>query len=105
MRGDDLLDSTPRQVLVARLLGLPQPSYAHVPLVLGGDGRRLAKRHGAITMRDLPGVDVLSVLAASVGLAAPGERVTAAQLVDRFDPGAIPTDPWTWPPSGPANAS
>ena len=44
VRGDDLLDTTPRQLLIARLLSLPEPRYAHVPLVLGEDGKRLAKR-------------------------------------------------------------
>jgi len=44
VRGDDLLETTPRQILLGRLLGLPVPRYAHVPLVLGADGKRLAKR-------------------------------------------------------------
>ena len=44
VRGDDLLDTTPRQLLIARLLSLPKPAYAHVPLVLDEHGRRLAKR-------------------------------------------------------------
>jgi glutamyl-tRNA synthetase len=52
VRGDDLLDSTPRQVLLARLLGAREPRYAHVPLMLGPDGSRLAKRHGAVTLAD-----------------------------------------------------
>ena len=52
VRGDDLLHTTPRQILVARLLGLPVPAHAHVPLVLGPDGRRLAKRHGSVTLTD-----------------------------------------------------
>ena len=46
IRGDDLVPSTPRQILLQRALGLPTPSYAHLPLVVGEDGRRLAKRHG-----------------------------------------------------------
>src|SRR3954451_17510777 len=48
VRGDDLLDSTPRQVLLYRALGLAEeiPQYLHLPLVIGEDGRRLAKRHG-----------------------------------------------------------
>ena len=47
VRGDDLLASTARQVLVRRALGIAaEPSYMHLPLVVGGDGRRLAKRHG-----------------------------------------------------------
>ena len=96
VRGDDLLDSTPRQVLLARLLDLPVPSYAHVPLVLGPDGRRLAKRHGSTTLARLEGVDVVSMLARSLELAAEGEQVTAAQLVDRFDPERVPLQPWVW---------
>jgi glutamyl-tRNA synthetase len=46
IRGDDLVPSTPRQILVQRALGLGTPDYAHLPLVVGQDGRRLAKRHG-----------------------------------------------------------
>ncbi|HMB94821.1 MAG TPA: glutamyl-Q tRNA(Asp) synthetase [Tepidisphaeraceae bacterium] len=48
VRGDDLLDSTPRQVLLYRALGMAEkiPQYTHVPLVVGPDGKRLAKRHG-----------------------------------------------------------
>ena len=46
IRGDDLLSSTPRQILLQRALGLRSPAYVHVPLVVGDDGRRLAKRHG-----------------------------------------------------------
>lgn len=102
VRGDDLLRTTPRQVHLAGLLGLPVPSYAHVPLVLGPDGERLAKRHGAVTLGDLvargetPDV-VRSRLAASLGLAEPGEPVSAAALVDRFDPDCLPTEPWVLP--------
>jgi glutamyl-tRNA synthetase len=44
VRGDDLLETTPRQLLIARLLSLPEPKYAHVPLVLDESGKRLAKR-------------------------------------------------------------
>ena len=54
VRGDDLLDTTPRQIFLAGALGLPEPGYAHVPLVLGPDGARLAKRHGDITLREVP---------------------------------------------------
>ncbi len=103
VRGDDLLDSTPRQVLLARLLDLPAPAYAHVPLVVGPDGQRLAKRHGAVTLADLAArgvgaAEVRSRLAASLGLAEPGEQVAAADLVERFDPARLPRDPWVWAP-------
>ncbi len=94
VRGADLVDSTPRQLLLARALGLPEPSYAHVPLVLGPDGSRLAKRHGAVTLADRRAHgespdEVRSWLAASVGLAQPGERVAPEELVGRFDPEPI----------------
>jgi glutamyl-tRNA synthetase len=95
VRGDDLLSSTPRQVHLQRLLGLPQPEYLHVPLVLGEDEQRLAKRHGAVTLADLAAVgwsagEVLGVLAVSLGLAGSGESVTIDRLVDRFDPDRLP---------------
>jgi glutamyl-tRNA synthetase len=95
VRGDDLLSSTPRQMLLQRLLGLPQPEYMHVPLVLGADGQRLAKRHGAVTISDLTVAgwsanEVLGVLAVSLGLAHSGEAVAIDQLIDRFDPDRVP---------------
>jgi glutamyl-tRNA synthetase len=98
VRGDDLLGSTPRQILLQSLLGLPTPQYLHVPLVLGPDEQRLAKRHGAVTLSDLRAdgwtvTDVVGVLARSLGLASPGERVDAATLVARFDPGRVPRAP------------
>jgi glutamyl-tRNA synthetase len=101
VRGDDLLDSTPRQLWLAAQLGLRAPSFAHVPLVLGPDGARLAKRHGAVTLGDRlelgeTPADVRARLAASVGLCAPDERPSPADLVARFDP-----DTFAPPPSGP----
>ena len=91
VRGLDLLDSTPRQLWLGARLGLPAPRHAHVPLMLGPDGARLAKRHGAVTLADRAALGqgpdaVLTLLAASVGLADPGEPVTAAELVERFEP-------------------
>ncbi|NKX51278.1 tRNA glutamyl-Q(34) synthetase GluQRS, partial [Arthrobacter deserti] len=53
VRGDDLLSSAPRQAYLAGLLGLPAPRYAHVPLVLNPERRRLAKRDGAVTLGEL----------------------------------------------------
>jgi glutamyl-tRNA synthetase len=101
VRGDDLLSSTPRQVLLQQLLGLPTPEYLHVPLVLGTDGERLAKRHGAVTLSQLAdhGVsvaDVVAWLATSLDLAAPAERIGALELLDRFDPTTVPRRPVTF---------
>lgn len=98
VRGDDLLASTGRQMHLQRLLGFSTPLYAHVPLVLGPDGERLAKRHGAVTLDDLAerGIDavtVLRVLARSIGLDGDA-AITAADLVDEFDLGRLPRAPW-----------
>lgn len=99
VRGDDLLSSTPRQLLLQQLLGLPHPRYAHVPLVLGPDGARLAKRHGAVTMADLaargwPPPRVLAVLGASLGLCSADDSVRADDLVAGFDIARVPRQPW-----------
>lgn len=101
VRGDDLLTSTPRQRLLQQLLGLPEPVYAHVPLVLAPSGERLAKRHGAVTLADLAarGTDpttVLRRLASSLGLRT-GDDITPQSLhllTDSFDIGRTPRAPW-----------
>jgi glutamyl-tRNA synthetase len=103
VRGDDLLDATPSQAHLLDLLGRRRPSWAHVPLVLGPDGQRLAKRHGAVTLADQRALGataevVRTRLAASLGLAAPGEVPTMAELLERFDPAALPTAPWVLDP-------
>jgi glutamyl-tRNA synthetase len=94
VRGADLLDSTPRQLWLGERLGLPAPRHAHVALVLGPDGQRLAKRHGAVTLADRAAVgqsadDVRDELAASLGLTARGEGLTPAELVERFSVGDL----------------
>jgi glutamyl-tRNA synthetase len=48
LRGDDHVNNTPRQINILRALGAPIPEYAHVPMILGDDGKRLSKRHGAV---------------------------------------------------------
>lgn len=99
VRGDDLLAVTPAQVWLQHRLGLPSPAYAHVPLVVGADGTRLAKRDGAITLEDLAGrgvapSDVLTRLAGSLGLLDPGASVgAAAELIESFDWALVPRRP------------
>src|SRR3954453_22735636 len=53
VRGDDHLSNTPKQLLVLRALGHPEPRYAHLPLLHGPDGRKLSKRHGAASVQEL----------------------------------------------------
>lgn len=97
VRGADLVETTPRQLHVAARLGLTAPAYAHVPLVLGPDGARLAKRHGAVTLAERAAAGqsaelVRAELARSVGLADAGETPTLEQLLTRFDPATLPTE-------------
>ena len=102
VRGADLAETTPRQLLLARRLGVREPrSYAHVPLVLGPDGARLAKRHGAVTLaertaRGQTPAAVRAELAAGVGLAQRGQEVSMDALLAAFratGPQALPTAP------------
>ncbi len=101
VRGDDLLDTTPRQLLLARLLDLPVPRFAHVPLVLGADGRRLAKRHGAVTLADRAAAGdspeaVRAWCARSAGLAGPQDDVSLDALVRSFDSSRLTRAPTVW---------
>jgi glutamyl-tRNA synthetase len=93
VRGDDLLDTTPRQVFLAGRLGLEPPAYAHVPLVLGPDGARLAKRHGAVTLDDLDPRAAVRWMARTLGMDGAG---TAAEMRERFDLAQLPRAPTRW---------
>jgi glutamyl-tRNA synthetase len=89
VRGDDLASSTARQLLLYRALGLAAPRFLHVPLVLGPDGTRLAKRHGPISVRalrerGLTAPRLVGRLAATLGLAADGESCMPRDLIARF---------------------
>ncbi|MCL6424213.1 tRNA glutamyl-Q(34) synthetase GluQRS [Brachybacterium sp. JHP9] len=95
-RGDDLLTSAPRQAYLATLLGAPVPAYAHVPLALNTAGARLAKRDGAVTLRDRlargeSAGDVVGRIGDSLGV--PGCR-TARDVLERWDPAMLPQEPW-----------
>jgi glutamyl-tRNA synthetase len=101
VRGDDLLETTPRQALLARALHLPIPRYAHVPLVLGPGGHRLAKRDGAVTLTERLVLgerveEVIGWMASSAGLAAPGEAMSAADVLAAFSPARITREPAVW---------
>ena len=103
VRGDDLWETTPRQVLLQQLLGFPTPGYLHVPLVLGPSGERLSKRDGAVTLADRLAAgesvpELLGRLAASAGLAADGERLAAIDVATRFDAERLVRDPWVFRP-------
>ncbi len=90
VRGDDLLETTPRQLLLAERLGLTAPAFAHVPLVLGPDGTRLAKRHGAVTLDDLDARAALRWMERTLGLPA---AASPADLLETFDAAALPRFP------------
>jgi glutamyl-tRNA synthetase len=102
-RADDLLSSAAPQIRIAELLGLPPVSYVHIPLVMNGDGNRLAKRDGAVTLADLASLGheppaVLRVLITSLGLDPSGAHA-ASDLLGSFSVEAIPSGPWVWDPS------
>jgi glutamyl-tRNA synthetase len=91
VRGDDLLDVTANQVHLQKLLGYSTPMYGHVPLAVGDDGERLAKRHGAVTLADLAAqgisaAQVQDILWASLG-----------QSGEAFSWDAVPRQPWVPP--------
>ena len=110
VRGDDLLPATPAQILLARALersvlkhrgteAQRALKYLHVPLVVGRDGKRLAKRHGDTRVATYRAEgkrpeEILGLLAASCGWAAKGELVSLRDLVSRFDLGTIPHGPF-----------
>ena len=107
VRGDDLLPSAPRQAYLAGLLGLPQPRYAHVPLALNEEGKRLAKRDGAVTLPQLqeagvPIPEVLGWIAASIPVLDDSGRPhegrvpvpDASVILERFDPALMSREPW-----------
>jgi len=108
VRGDDLLPANPAQILLAKTLFsstvdldlLPRPlSYGHVPLVVGPDGRRLAKRHGDTRIsfyreQGRTPEEILGYLAASCGWCESGERITLSSLLPRFSLTTIPHSPF-----------
>jgi len=99
IRGDDLVPSTPRQLLLYRALGLAAPAFAHIPLVVGEDGRRLAKRHGDPRLSALRAAGVkpealVGLLAWSCGWIPRPEPIAARELVHLLCLEAIPPAPF-----------
>ena len=94
VRGRDLLGSVPRQVYLQRLLGLPTPAYAHVPLLVAADGRRLSKRDGDLDMGALrvrfgTPARLLGWLAYRTGLVPEEAPMSAVQLAETFSWDAV----------------
>ena len=101
VRGDDLLLGSGRHIHLQKMLGYPTPQYVHVPLVVGPDGERLAKRHGAVTLEDLNqkgfGVtEVLGELARSIGIDVDRPN-GVSELLAGFSLDRLPRSPWTIP--------
>ena len=99
VRGADLLDSTPRQLLLQRALGLPHPRYLHLPLVLDDDGRKLSKSRASLPVDDSDPVPALRTAWQALGQdprRLHGSATRAAILdaaVRGFDPARIPRGP------------
>jgi glutamyl-tRNA synthetase len=101
LRGDDLLPSTFRQLELYDAFGWTPPTFAHVPLVVGPDGRRLAKRHGDTRLATLrqQGVtahELIGLLAWSCGLRPTRAPVAAADLITDFDLVRLPRQPFVF---------
>jgi glutamyl-tRNA synthetase len=99
LRGDDLLPSAHRQRDLYAALRWPPPEFAHVPLVTGEDGRRLAKRHGDTrisVLRDhgVPSERLVGLLAWSCGLRETARPVAPSELLSGFSLGALPRGPF-----------
>ncbi|CAN5284080.1 glutamate--tRNA ligase [soil metagenome] len=102
IRGDDHVSNTPKQIHVLRALGAEPPAYAHVPSVFGEDGRKLSKRHGAVSVdefRDagyLP--EALMNFLALLGWAPDGETTIMSrdELVERFSLERVGASPATF---------
>jgi glutamyl-tRNA synthetase len=97
VRGDDLLSSTPRQIALYRALGWGEPRFGHVPLVVGPDGRRLAKRHGESRSAlfgdgGVRGERLVGWAAWRSGQLEHPREISAGEVVERFDAGRLPRE-------------
>jgi glutamyl-tRNA synthetase len=102
VRGDDLLDSAARQLLIYRALSLaPEPAYTHLPLVRGQDGRRLAKRHGdtrldTYRLRGVSPERVIGLIGHWSGIPGPRRPMSALEFRQEFDIRTMSTEPVTF---------
>ena len=95
VRGADLLDSTVRQIALQSALSLPTPAYAHLPLVLGPDGKKLGKRDGALPLDALDDAARRRALAFALSVLGQDPAESPAEALRAFDPARIPRG---WPP-------
>jgi glutamyl-tRNA synthetase len=97
VRGDDLLASTARQILLQQALGLPHPQWLHVPLVVDATGRRLAKRTDDLSLAALRhgGTDPRAIVAWAARISGLDNqaRLSTADCLPDFDLGRVPRDP------------
>jgi glutamyl-tRNA synthetase len=101
LRGDDLLDSAARQIAIYQALGLSTPEFKHVPLVVGADGLRLAKRHGDTRLDYFRQTGVrpqliLGWLAYASGLCSTLQEMSASELLDSYDLNNLAKKPLVW---------
>ena len=81
VRGEDLADNTPRQIVLQQALGLPQPAYLHTPLVLGADGQKLSKQNGAQALELNDPLQTLTAAARQLSLPPPAASAMAADAL------------------------
>jgi glutamyl-tRNA synthetase len=102
IRGEDHISNTPKQIQILRALGHEPPVYGHVANILGTDGKKLSKRHGAVSVDEFRAAgylpDALVNFLALIGWAPDGETtiMTRAEIVERFSPEAVSPSPGTF---------
>src|SRR5450830_843368 len=104
LRGDDHVNNTPRQINILRAIGAPLPKYGHLPMILGADGEKLSKRHGAVSVMDYPAQGylpeaMLNYLARLGWSHGDEELFSSEQLVAWFDGTHLNKSPAQWDPA------
>ncbi len=103
IRGDDHINNTPRQINIIEALGGERPHYAHVPMIMGRDGKRLSKRHGAVSVMEfreqgiLP--DALVNYLVRLGWSRGDEEIfTVDEMIEKFDVKSVHSSPASFDP-------